>query len=125
MEMQKILRKHISGIRSKTTGESYLDHIAYKLRKDGAEVFFDPDEMTRPALDPVYNNELGFAVDNIAVLINNGYRAAGAVRGVDRHGVERYSLSQRSGLHFMQKAVDEFNQQFKGEVHAELDKKYS
>lgn len=122
--MTEILQDKVAGIRSKTTGEAYLDHISYRASKDGAEVFFEPDEMERPSLDPKYNVVRGIAIENIAVLINNGYRAAGAVHGVDRHKNERWSLLTRDGLHFMQEAVDEFNRRFDGEVYADLDSKY-
>ena len=123
-EMRRILHETVAKIRSKETGEGYLDHIAYKVHEDGAEVYFEPSEMTRPSLDPAYNGPDGFAVDNIAVLINNGYRAAGSVLGVDRHGTERWSLRERTGKHFMQEAVDEFNSKYGNEVFAELSAKY-
>lgn len=119
--MRDILKSKILSIRSEATKESYLDHIIYKVFDDGAGVYFDPAYMARPSLDP---DNFPRGIENIAILINNGYRASGAVHGTDRHGTERWSLASRRGLNFMQAATDEFNRRFEGKAHAELDIKY-
>lgn len=84
-------------------------------------VNFKPEEIDRPSLIPEKYPDGAY---DIVALMNKGYRAGGAVYGVDRHGVERWSLRERAGTHFIQKAVEKFNDRYGGMAQAQADEKY-
>lgn len=84
-------------------------------------VNFKPEEIDRPSLIPEKYPDGAY---DIVVLMNKGYRAGGAVYGVDRHGVERWSLREREGAHFIQDAVEKFNNQYWSVAQADYSNKY-
>ena len=55
-------------------------------------------------------------IDNIVALLNNGYTAGGTVFG-KWHGVDIYSLRQRSGSGFIQNAVRQFMDRYASEYN--------
>lgn len=103
----------------------YLDSISVSSPKMIDQNHFEitlslPGYMQRPSLN-VW--AYGF-VDNIIALFNNGYYAERVVFGYwPGHGMTS-SLTERPGLHFMNKAVDEFNGMYGETAKAELSGKY-
>lgn len=67
------------------------------------------DDLSRPSLDPgMYDG-----IKNIVALFDTGYYARESVYGWwDSHSQYTWSRTDREGLHFMQEAVDEFNQTY-------------
>lgn len=84
-------------------------------------VNFKPEEIDRPSLVPEEHPDGAY---DIVALMNKGYRARGAVYGVDRHGIERWSLREREGARFIQKAVEKFNKQYGSAAQADYSDKY-
>lgn len=81
---------------------------------------FDPDEIRRPSL---YEDGYSEGVYDIVALLNRGYRAEDHVYG-QWHGAAVKSLQARDGLHFLEAAVDEFNQRYAGVATVVLNEKY-
>lgn len=72
------------------------------------------DDLTRPSLQPA-----GYeGVNNIIAIFNNGYpddsSRASAIASISGwwHGQYTHALGMRQGLHFMQDAVNDFNQTY-------------
>ena len=87
------------------------------------------DDLTRPSLQPA---DYG-GVHNIIAIFNNGYpedsSRSEAIASVSGwwHGRYTHALGSRQGLHFMQTAVDDFNQTYgsKFGIHATVAEVYS
>lgn len=91
-----------------------LDDIAHgEPYSDGERVYIDimfTDKRHRESLDPASYSE---GIDNIIALLNNGYKANGAVFGdwTDHEGIEhedQWSVRTRGGAHFVEQAVMDF-----------------
>lgn len=87
------------------------------------------DDLTRESLEP---QRYG-GVRNIVAIFNNGYPAdAGRSEAISNvcgwwHGNYIHALGARQGLHFMQTAVDDFNQTYGSQfgIHATVGEIYS
>lgn len=87
------------------------------------------DDITRESLEP---QRYG-GVRNIVAIFNNGYPAdAGRSEAISNvygwwHGNYIHALGARQGLHFMQTAVDDFNQTYGSQfgIHATVGEIYS
>lgn len=91
-----------------------LDDIVHGAPySDGERVYIDimfTDKRHRESLDPASYSE---GIDNIIALLNNGYKANGAVFGdwTDHEGIEhedQWSVHTRGGAHFVEQAVMDF-----------------
>lgn len=128
--MRSILRKEIEGIHNKH-GESFLNYIDIDntIRSeviDGVpsvtiSLGFNEQMVHRDSLYPFGENEKGAY---LPTLFDQGYTASDYVYGTDSHGNYARSIIHREGLHFMQRAVDEFNRTSKNGVVAILNDKY-
>ena len=87
------------------------------------------DDLTRESLEP----QRYCGVRNIVAIFNNGYPAdAGRSEAISNvygwwHGNYIHALGARQGLHFMQTAVDYFNQTYGSQfgIHATVGEIYS
>lgn len=118
-DMYTAADKMISVLRS--TAQSYalpasvlshfdsLDYSSIFERSDGSSVIYIyfMDDLHRDSLAPKDYS----GIDNIVALINNGYGEHPNMAKVwgEWHGVRIHGLTQRTGLHFIQQAVQDFN----------------
>ena len=78
-------------------------------RKAVVDIYFGGDTHRDSLMPERYGG-----VDNIIALINNGYSEnenIGKVSGT-WHSIRIHGLTERTGLHFMQEAVDTFNARY-------------
>lgn len=130
--MKDILREEIAEIKSKSTGDSYLDHIDINnsvsiIISEGKEclcvgISFDHSLMHRDSLFPSgYPDGI-----DVAYLVNNGYSASNHVYGTDRHGNNIASTLSREENNYIQRAVSRFNAEMsKKGVVAEFNANYT
>ena len=72
------------------------------------DINFDAESVFRSSL--LDDGNMGYGVDNIVALLNNGYHAQAYVYGYwDTAGKEIWSRKDREGLGFMQTAINTFN----------------
>lgn len=83
-------------------------------------VNFKQEELDRPSLKPEWFPEGAY---NIVALLNKGYHAANYVRG-EWHGQAVKSLKDRSGLWYIQSAVEKFNSLYGAETTVDFDEIY-
>ena len=120
-EMKAILAKHIAAaIGSVTIDDIYVTEDKY----GNISVCLKEWDLQRNSLIP--GNP---GIKNIVLLFSRGYDAKGAVHGVWKkrttgEEVETWSLRHRDPNDFMERAVEEFNQKYKGLARAELQGKY-
>lgn len=128
-ELRNILRRHIeaAGLEYDAYLDSWLGVIDCGWNREHTQMEihlnFDREMMRRSSLYPEGYPE---GADNIVALMNHGYRAKNYVYGAwDGAGGKRIrSRLERPGLHFLDAAVEEFNQQFAGQARAILSEEY-
>lgn len=92
-------------LESSRTIENGKYHISLKFREQ--------DVFRYSLYNKRKRNFTGKGVDNIVVLLNNGYSTHKKVYGIwVSRGVETYNLRERQGLKFMQEAEQIFNSRY-------------
>ena len=97
-----------SDLEASASGGSWIGQPVIKGNRFEIDITIPPHLLSRPSLDDSFDG-----VDNIVRLLNNGYHAKCYVYGYwESKGIYTYSLKDREPLHFMQDAINEYNNRY-------------
>lgn len=119
--MKTILFKHVNTvINSIQLDDIVAGELTVEDGKAMARISFKEGSLHRESLIPEFHPE---GIKDIVLLFETGYHASQSVHGL-WHDKETYSRTDREPNSFLQDAVEEFNNKYKGTAIARLDGVY-
>ena len=118
---QKFVDILCSIARSYDVPQSVLNHMEFVRadvsvvdRKAVVDVYFSGNQHRDSLMPETYDG-----VDNVIAVLKNGYAENEKIAKVcgDWHGIRVHGLTERTGMHFIQQAVDSFNRIYGAEYN--------